>query len=74
MPCLPIDGVYFEGNFDSTFGVDGSIWEIVAHPQKRNQLAIRGFYGGEVIYVIEPSQELLGEWVCKANQRSGPTN
>ena len=76
MPCLPIRGVYFEGNFDSTFVIDGRISEIVAHPQKRNQLAIFGYVSEEegVIYVIEPSHELGGEWVFKANPRSEPTN
>jgi len=51
---------------------DGYPWilEIVAHPQKRNQFAILS-WGNRVIYVIEPSHELGGEWGCKANQGVG---
>ena len=42
------------------------------HPQKRNQFAIlSGGMTNKVVYVIEPSQELGGEWVCKANQGVG---
>ena len=45
---------------------------MVAHPQKCNQIAIR-MWDHDIIYVIEPSHELGGEWVCKANQRSWQT-
>ena len=70
--CLQISSIVaavgalrkFGGNFDSTFVVDGRIfWEIVAHPQKRNQFAIRTWDNG--VYVIEPSHELGGEWGLK---------
>lgn len=48
-----------------------SYWtSIVAHPQKRNQFAILPM-SSKVIYVIEPSHELGGEWVCKANEGVG---
>jgi len=74
------------GVFDATAGLqlrcritpsaygphDEFFWipRIVAHPQKRNQLAILS-WASEVVYVIEPSHELGGEWVCKANEGVG---
>ena len=61
------DGKYF----DSTFVVDGRITQIAVHPQKRNQFAIHSEPINKVVYVIEPSHELGGEWVCKANQGVG---
>ena len=61
----------FDGKYvDSTFVVDARIGDIAVHPQKRNQFAIRA-WAHQVVYVIEPSHELGGEWVCKANQGVG---
>ena len=65
MSCLPIDEV----SDNSTFVVDGRVWKIVAHPQKHNQFAIHTW--GNRVYVIEPSHELGGQWVCKANEGVG---
>ena len=65
--------MFWRKHFDSTFVVDGRIFAIVAHPQKRNQFAIVP-WANKVVYVIEPSHELGGEWVCKANQGVGEQN
>ena len=40
------------------------------HPQKRNLFAVLS-RDTEVVYVIEPSHELGGEWFCKASQGVG---
>ena len=43
---------------------------MAVHPLKRNQFAVISWFT-QTIYVIEPSHELGGEWVCKANHGVG---